>query len=488
MAQEFCGTQRGDPPHVAVKIVHPDLAQDREVVARFLREAKLAAHLVHPNIVRIVSVGQDGDALYLVMELLFGDDLSAPIKQRGSFSEARAAQIVADVCDALQHAHDHGVVHRDIKPENVMLCRQPHAPLEEVVKVLDFGIAKVLDAKPDAALPLEAPTGVRSVLTRVGMLVGTPAYMSPEQGSARPIDHRSDIYSAGILLYELICGVPPFEGETPLQIVARHVHEQPRPPSQHTPVYPALEALILKMLEKDPNRRPPTAAAVAEALRGMQRDLSNVVGVALAPDERWLNRMARRATTNTAASSSRRGKRQEPTPLEPQPTLPSQPAPSASNGALAPPSTPTPRVATHPPSVPAPSRDAQPGGAATASSPVRPSADAIRLMKQTVPLRPGAPVASPSPPRRAPAEALRTAPMTAATPPSVTTGPASSSAAAPATLRSDSSPPSSAGSAVEKRLQARVDRLVRMLTILGAIVGVAFLVIIGLVVVLFLMR
>ena len=128
MAQVFCGIQDEAPQHVAIKVVHPELAEDPEVVARFLREAEIASRLVHPNIVRIVEVGEDGDLLYMVMELLFGEDLSAPIKQRGSFSEARAAQIVLEVCAALGHAHERGVIHRDIKPENIMICRQPEAP------------------------------------------------------------------------------------------------------------------------------------------------------------------------------------------------------------------------------------------------------------------------------------------------------------------------------------------------------------------------
>ncbi|NUO52425.1 MAG: protein kinase, partial [Polyangiaceae bacterium] len=282
MAQVFCGIQDEEPRHVAIKVVHPELAENPEIVARFLREAEVAAKLVHPNIVRILDVGEDGDLLYMVMELLFGEDLSAPIKQRGSFSEARAAEIVRGVCLALQHAHDNGVIHRDIKPENIMLCRQPEAPTREVVKVLDFGIAKVLDARDDVALPTEAPTSVRSVLTRVGALVGTPAYVSPEQGRAEALDHRADLYSLGVVLYELVCGRPPFEGQTPLHIVAKHVHEQPPAPSTHCAVHPGLEALMLRVLSKRPADRPQSARELATALERLLPELS------AAPIERWI--------------------------------------------------------------------------------------------------------------------------------------------------------------------------------------------------------
>jgi eukaryotic-like serine/threonine-protein kinase len=273
MAQVFCGTQDEEPRHVAIKVMHPELADDQEIVQRFLREAKIASRLKHPNIVRIVSIGEDRELLFIVMELLYGDDLSARVKQKGSFTEARSVEIMADVFGALQFAHERGVLHRDIKPENVMLCRDPRSPERELVKVLDFGIAKILDQTTNVSLPDEAPTGFRSVLTRVGGWVGTPGYMSPEQGSAERLDHRSDIYSAGCLLYELLTGRLPFEGQTALQIIARHVREEPPRPSTFAPVHPELERLVMRLLAKKPQDRPSTARDVADELLLLLGDL-----------------------------------------------------------------------------------------------------------------------------------------------------------------------------------------------------------------------
>ncbi|MFO0547349.1 MAG: serine/threonine-protein kinase [Polyangiaceae bacterium] len=283
MAQVFCASQEANPRHVAVKVVHPHLASMPEVVSRFMREARVASSLSHDNIVKIFSFGKEGNVLYIVMELLFGDDLSARIRGRG-VPPLRATEIMIEVCQALAHAHAKGVVHRDIKPENVMLSRSPSAPGKEVVKVLDFGIAKVLDNQPTVDSGEDAVTGARSVLTRVGSWVGTPAYMSPEQGRGEPIDHRSDIYSAGVLLYELICGRPPFEGKTAFQVMAAHAQEIPLPPSLITQVPLELERVILAALEKKPANRPQTAAALEALLRGVLPDLDP------GSSERWVDK------------------------------------------------------------------------------------------------------------------------------------------------------------------------------------------------------
>jgi serine/threonine-protein kinase len=218
------------------------------------------------------------------MELLFGDDLSARIKQRGAVTQDAAIAIVVQVCKALEHAHQQGVVHRDIKPENIMVCRQPDSPAREIVKVLDFGTAKIFDAKAQIELQSDS-TSVRAQLTRVGSLVGTPAYMSPEQGRAEAVDARSDIYSVGVLLFELLCGRTPFLGETPLQIVARHVHEAPPAPSSLVAIPRELERIVLRCLEKSPAHRPQSASELAALLETALPNVMRTTG--RGADERW---------------------------------------------------------------------------------------------------------------------------------------------------------------------------------------------------------
>jgi serine/threonine-protein kinase len=441
MAQIFCGTDMHTARPVAIKLVQPELSQNRQIVGRFVREVQVAARLEHPNIVRTLAIGDDPGLLYMVMEFLFGEDLSAPIKQRGTFSEARAAQIVIDVCDALHHAHQHGVIHRDIKPENVMLCRQPDAPQEEVVKVLDFGIAKVLDATPDALLMDEDPTGVRSVLTRVGACVGTPAYMSPEQsGSSGAVDARSDIYSVGVLLYELVCGCQPFVGETPLQVVARHIHDAPQPPSVHTPIHPGLEQLILQALAKRQDDRPQSARQLADGLRRLYPELSPLGGSATAPPERWASRTLRRT----------------PAPAAFEPRAPSNSVPPSSHVPASGHAAGPPRVSITQPSAHAP----------PASAPVA----------QPLPVAQTLPVAHTPPVAQTPPAAqtlpIRPAPFDSVRPPM--------SVHPMAVQPQENLPPSD--------LDARIDRLLRLVNVLAILLGLAFIAIMALVVIIVVRR
>jgi serine/threonine-protein kinase len=182
----------------------------------------------------------------------------------------RAVQIVIQVCRALSAAHQQSIVHRDLKPDNIMLVRVPSDAEQVVVglgpsdfvKVLDFGIAKILDDEGGerGGDPRAEPiTQEKSMLTRVGTIVGTPAYMAPEQGRAEPVDARTDIYACGVLLYELITGRVPFTGETPMQVVMRHVNEPARPPSDHGPINAELERLIMRALAKYPSERQQSA-------------------------------------------------------------------------------------------------------------------------------------------------------------------------------------------------------------------------------------
>ncbi|MBK8257364.1 MAG: protein kinase [Polyangiaceae bacterium] len=272
MATVYRGLQDAEPRDVAVKIMHAHLARDPTFAARFRREAKAAAVLRHPNTVYIVDYGADRDRLYIAMELISGQDLFEMLVLERRFSEARATRIVAQVCDALTAAHARGIIHRDLKPENVMIIQDPRTG-GELVKVLDFGIAKVLErdknpgAGPDSSSD-EAPSSlVASALTTVGVVVGTPAYMSPEQCRAEAVDARSDVYSCGILLYQLICGRTPFTGDSPIEIAINQVRMPPDPPSSIVPgIHPQLEQILLKSLEKWPAQRQQSAAEFRDEL------------------------------------------------------------------------------------------------------------------------------------------------------------------------------------------------------------------------------
>src|SRR5262245_32603952 len=240
MATVYRGVQEGDPTDVAIKILRPDLVGDRTFVGRFRREAKAASRLNHPNSVRIVHYGVDDGLFFIVMELVAGQDLFEHLTIERRLTEARAAGVLVQICGALAAAHAQGVVHRDLKPENIMLVVDPESPSGERVKVLDFGIAKILDANlkdPDAP-----PNSLASsVVTRVGIVVGTPAYMSPEQCRGEPVDARTDVYACGVLLYQLVTGRLPFYGETPFDFALQHVQQPPPAPSTLVPgIHPGL--------------------------------------------------------------------------------------------------------------------------------------------------------------------------------------------------------------------------------------------------------
>ncbi len=224
---------------VAVKVLFPEYARDATFVERFRREAKAAANLNHPNIVAVYDWGEQLGTYFIVMEYVEGQPLSEIIHHGGAMEPARAAEITCDVADALAFAHRNGVVHRDIKPGNILIT-----PLGQV-KVADFGIAQA-----------GASEATQASLTQVGAVMGTATYFSPEQAQGRPVDPRSDLYSLGCVLYEMLTGRQLFTGETPLAIAYKHVQEPPVPPRQYAPqVPPALEAIDLRLLAKDPDHR-----------------------------------------------------------------------------------------------------------------------------------------------------------------------------------------------------------------------------------------
>lgn len=225
---------------VAVKLLHANFASDDAFVARFRREAQAAANLSHPNIVAIYDWGQDEDTYFMVMELIKGRPLREIVKSEGALLPQRSAEIAAETAAALSIAHQHGVYHRDIKPGNIMITE------DGSVKVTDFGIARALDDSEE--------------LTRTGAVIGTATYFSPEQAQGLPADDRSDVYSLGIVLYELIAGKPPFAGESPVAVAYQHVAESPAPPDSINPDVPREIASISQhAIEKKPEDRYQTA-------------------------------------------------------------------------------------------------------------------------------------------------------------------------------------------------------------------------------------
>jgi serine/threonine-protein kinase len=250
---------------VAVKMLPGTLAdQDPTSVARFEREARAAAALSHPSVVAVYDTGADETARFIVMELISGRSLEAIVRDQGPLEPDRAAAIAAGVADALAAAHAAGIVHRDIKPANVMIASNGS------VKVLDFGIARAMDS---------------TTLTQNASVVGTAAYMSPEQALGKPADERSDIYALGCVLYALLAGHPPFSGDGAAAILNQHAHVAPRPlAGKNSRVAPELNALVLEMLAKSPEDRPQTAAEVRDRLTEPSPSPATVPGVTAATE------------------------------------------------------------------------------------------------------------------------------------------------------------------------------------------------------------
>jgi eukaryotic-like serine/threonine-protein kinase len=232
---------------VAIKVLLPQFARDVSFVERFRREAQAAARLNHPNIVGVYDTGADDGTQFIVMEFIEGRTLADFLGAGRRPTPVQAAEIAQRICGALAAAHAQGVIHRDIKPGNVMVTR------EGTVKVMDFGIARI-------------STGVETA-PQTSAVLGTAAYLSPEQAQGSPVDARTDIYSLGTVLYELLVGRPPFTGESPVAIAYKQVNEAPVPPSQLNPdVPPHLDAVVMRALSKNPANRYQTAQEFSEDL------------------------------------------------------------------------------------------------------------------------------------------------------------------------------------------------------------------------------
>ncbi len=236
---------------VSVKVLREQYAGDAEFLERFRREAQAVASLSHPNIVSIYDVGQDGETHFLVMEYVEGESLKKRLERQGPLPPAEAVDIALQILEALEHAHLKRVIHRDIKPHNILLTGDGQ------VKVTDFGVARA---------------GVQGTLIHTGAIVGSAHYLSPEQARGRPVDARSDLYSLGVLLFEMLTGRVPFQGDDPLAVALKHIQEEPPPVRALNPAVPAaLERVVARALAKDPSQRYQSVAEFRADLRAWQR-------------------------------------------------------------------------------------------------------------------------------------------------------------------------------------------------------------------------
>ncbi len=252
-----------DSKFAAVKVLHPELSSNRDIVKRFFIEAKATDSIDHPGIVEILDFGHmpatehgSGDA-YLVMEFLEGMSLGRRLKTGGRMGEGDAAVLLRGVCSALSAAHAKGIIHRDLKPDNIFLVPDAESATGERPKLLDFGIAKLIEP------------GLANSNTKTGAVMGTPTYMSPEQcRGTGEVDHRADLYSLGCIFYELVTGRPPFTNRGAGELIGSHIYAQPESPSVHQPgLSKETETLIMALLDKQPANRPQTAKELGQRLQ-----------------------------------------------------------------------------------------------------------------------------------------------------------------------------------------------------------------------------
>jgi len=238
---------------VALKLIKPEIASDRKTIARFRNELKFARKIAHRNVCKMFDLGEEQSTHFITMEYVPGEDLKSMIRMTGQLGIGTAIKIAKQICEGLTEAHGLGVIHRDLKPSNIMIDKLGN------VRIMDFGIARSISAKG---------------ITGAGVMIGTPEHMSPEHVEGKEIDQRSDIYSLGIILYEMTTGHVPFEGDTPFSIGVKHKSEEPQPPKEINENIPNdLNLVILKCLEKDGKSRFQSAGELRAELENIEKGI-----------------------------------------------------------------------------------------------------------------------------------------------------------------------------------------------------------------------
>jgi serine/threonine-protein kinase len=238
---------------VALKLIHSEISLNEKAIDRFRNELRFARKIGHRHVCRMFDLGEDDHQFYITMEYVEGENLKSFIRRSGQLAPRKAISLARQVCEGLAEAHRLGIIHRDLKPQNIMIDREGSA------RIMDFGIARFTESEG---------------LTGSGVVIGTPEYMAPEQAETKDVDKRADLYALGVILYEMVTGSVPFEGETPLAVLIKHRHETPRDPQQSNPlVSEALTQLILKCLQKDKTRRYQSAEELSEDLTLAEKGL-----------------------------------------------------------------------------------------------------------------------------------------------------------------------------------------------------------------------
>jgi len=275
MGRVYGAVQAGLDRRVAVKTLHAVLLTDARLKERFHREARAAARLRHPGVAEVYDFGEWEGRLYIAMEFLEGRTLAEVMEQDAPLPRDRIVLLLGQVLDVLELAHEAGILHRDLKPANIIVVVD--ADGDEQVKVVDFGLARLIDGDSE------------SRLTRTGAVMGTPTYMSPEQCRGEQLDSRSDLYSIGVILYEMLCGLVPFESPASMQVMVQHMLLAPEPPSlrvEGAEVDTELELVALRALAKERDARPQSAAELREALRAGLRTKSRDLKLGVSRDDR----------------------------------------------------------------------------------------------------------------------------------------------------------------------------------------------------------